>query len=208
MKTNLYQILGVRKNATPGAIKQAYRRKCSEHHPDREQGDADKMLAVREAYDVLKNPDRRAKYDATGETKQSTPLDAIAMQMLASAFASFVQQGDDYLDPIPTIRKAFNDRLVQEQQNLKKLDKQLAHIYKRAKQIQKQDASDNIYAGIVEQLTSQTKASIAACEQVIQAIPIGLKILDEYTGKPAEERKQHLFSGTESPWTDRYYFNT
>jgi curved DNA-binding protein CbpA len=56
-----YNILGVTKNSTPDEIKQAYRKLVKEHHPDRG-GDAEKFKKINEAYDVLKDQQKRAEY--------------------------------------------------------------------------------------------------------------------------------------------------
>ena len=64
-----YDILGVARDADPGEIKKAYRKLAMEHHPDRNQGSPDaeaRFKELSEAYEVLKNPDRRAAYDRFG----------------------------------------------------------------------------------------------------------------------------------------------
>lgn len=60
-----YQTLGVPRDATPEAIKQAWRKLAREHHPDRCQapGAADRMKAVNEAYAVLSDAQARAAFD-------------------------------------------------------------------------------------------------------------------------------------------------
>lgn len=59
---NHYQRLGVAKNADLATIKQAYRQKIAHQHPDR-QGDDDGAVWLNIAYETLKDPDKRAKYD-------------------------------------------------------------------------------------------------------------------------------------------------
>ena len=66
---NPYTILGVAKGATADTIKRAYKEKAKEHHPDRG-GDASKFAEVSNAYDILKDPNKRAYYDQTGSTDQ------------------------------------------------------------------------------------------------------------------------------------------
>jgi len=61
-----YEQLGVKRNATQDEIKQAYRKLAMKHHPDRG-GDQIRFQHINEAYDALKDPDTRAKYDAYGE---------------------------------------------------------------------------------------------------------------------------------------------
>src|SRR6476661_568030 len=65
-----YDLLGVPRGADDATIKAAYRRLAKEHHPDRHNGCSDKeahFKAINEAYDVLKDPQKRAAYDRFGK---------------------------------------------------------------------------------------------------------------------------------------------
>ncbi|MEA2075724.1 MAG: molecular chaperone DnaJ [Euryarchaeota archaeon] len=70
-KKNYYEILGVSKDATEKEIKKAYRRLAKQYHPDIYKGDKkeaeEKFKAISEAYEVLVDKDKRAKYDQIGE---------------------------------------------------------------------------------------------------------------------------------------------
>ena len=66
---NPYSTLGVAKGATADTIKRAYKEKAKEHHPDRG-GDANKFAEISNAYDILKDPNKRAYFDQTGSTDQ------------------------------------------------------------------------------------------------------------------------------------------
>jgi curved DNA-binding protein len=63
-----YQILGVARDASPEAIKAAYRKLARKYHPDvsKETGAEARFKEVAEAYEVLKDPDKRAMYDRLG----------------------------------------------------------------------------------------------------------------------------------------------
>ena len=68
-KRDFYEVLGVDKKATADEIKKAYRKKAIQYHPDRNPGDKEaeeKFKEAAEAYDVLSNPDKRARYDQYG----------------------------------------------------------------------------------------------------------------------------------------------
>lgn len=67
-----YAILGVDKAANQDAIKQAYRKLARKYHPDvsKEANAEDKFKDVQEAYEVLKDPEKRSAYDALGSNWQ------------------------------------------------------------------------------------------------------------------------------------------
>ncbi len=68
-KRDYYEVLGVDKNATPEELKKAYRKLALQYHPDRNPGDKEaeeKFKEAAEAYDVLSNPEKKARYDQFG----------------------------------------------------------------------------------------------------------------------------------------------
>src|SRR5689334_14313006 len=67
---DLYAVLGVARDANAGELKRAYRRLARESHPDRNPGDPrveEQFKRAANAYSVLSDPVRRAKYDRLGE---------------------------------------------------------------------------------------------------------------------------------------------
>jgi molecular chaperone DnaJ len=68
--SDLYRVLGVPRTATEAEIKKAYRKLAMEFHPDRNNGDKaaeEKFKEITEAYDVLRDSEKRAAYDRYGE---------------------------------------------------------------------------------------------------------------------------------------------
>ncbi len=69
MKADYYETLGVAKGADDAAMKASYRKLAMKYHPDRNQGDASaegKFKELNEAYETLKDPQKRAAYDRYG----------------------------------------------------------------------------------------------------------------------------------------------
>ena len=68
-KRDYYEVLGVEKGASADEIKKAYRKSAMKYHPDRNPGDKEaeeKFKELGEAYEVLSNDDKRARYDQFG----------------------------------------------------------------------------------------------------------------------------------------------
>ena len=70
-KRDYYEVLGVPRNAGDDEIKKAYRKLAMKYHPDRNQGDAAKeaeakFKEVKEAYEMLSTPEKKAAYDQYG----------------------------------------------------------------------------------------------------------------------------------------------
>lgn len=73
-KRDFYEVLGVDRNADADTLKKAYRKLAIQYHPDRQQGKSEaekkeaeeKFKEAAEAYDVLSDPNKRARYDQLG----------------------------------------------------------------------------------------------------------------------------------------------
>lgn len=91
-KRDYYEILGVSKNATAEELKKAYRKLAMQYHPDRNQGDKDaeeKFKEAAEAYEVLSNADKRAKYDRYGHSGLRGGEDFHSYQNVNDIFSHF-----------------------------------------------------------------------------------------------------------------------
>ncbi len=73
-KRDYYEVLGVSKSATPEELKKAYRKKAIQYHPDKNPGDKEaeeKFKEAAEAYEVLSNSTKKARYDQFGHAGMS-----------------------------------------------------------------------------------------------------------------------------------------
>ncbi|KPK21411.1 MAG: molecular chaperone DnaJ, partial [Dehalococcoidia bacterium SG8_51_3] len=67
-KRDYYEVLGIPRDAGAGEVKKAFRRLAFEYHPDhnRDDGAEAKFKEINEAFEVLSDPDKRARYDQFG----------------------------------------------------------------------------------------------------------------------------------------------
>ena len=67
-KRDYYEVLGISKGASDDEIKKAYRQMAKKYHPDvnKEPGAEEKFKEINEAYEVLSDPNKKARYDQFG----------------------------------------------------------------------------------------------------------------------------------------------
>jgi len=97
-KRDFYEILGVSKSATPEEIKKAYRKVAIQFHPDKNQGNKEaeeKFKEAAEAYEILSDPDKRARYDRFGHSGPGNGYGRHDMNMedIFSQFGDIFGQG-------------------------------------------------------------------------------------------------------------------
>jgi molecular chaperone DnaJ len=91
-KRDLYEVLGVAKNASAEEIKKAYRKLAIQYHPDRNPGDKsaeEKFKEIAEAYAILSDADKKARYDRFGHTRTSGAGDFGGFSNIEDIFSAF-----------------------------------------------------------------------------------------------------------------------
>lgn len=96
---DLYDRLGLAREATPEEIKRAYRKRAAQYHPDKPGGCREKFQEIQEAYEILSDPAQRKQYDETGEV--GTPM---WMKVLLGLFEKALSEADERTDLVQWVR--------------------------------------------------------------------------------------------------------
>lgn len=170
-----YEALGLNVDAGNAQIRAAYRKLSAIHHPDKEGGDEEKFRQVKDAYDVLIDADRRARYDKTGRTDKS-PVTPEAIRNVMSGMINGVidhERPDGTTDDpvwedikfkiIMSIKASRREVTL----NLKQVDKRLSRAKKlasRFKARQDDDPVGKIFADRIEAMETQLQGLKDALE--------------------------------------------
>lgn len=98
MSENLYDILGVEKEATTKQIHSAFRKKSASYHPDMPTGDEEVFKKLNEAYQILKDPETRMYYDKTGRLEKDRITDEAVEDMIDQILGSVIEIGREDLE--------------------------------------------------------------------------------------------------------------
>ena len=88
MKADLYETLGVGRDATPDEIKKAHRAGVKKHHPDRG-GERETFEQVQRAFLVLHDPEKRQRYDETGDDASASSVDQTQSEVARLVIGAF-----------------------------------------------------------------------------------------------------------------------
>lgn len=184
-KKNLYSLLGVDKSCDKKSIKNAYRKKAKKEHPDAG-GSVEKFGAIKIAYDVLMDDERRSKYDTTGEIDEKTPDNAYshAVNAVAIAFGLVLQkcaeQGKSPLEMdivksvSDTIKSqiAENNKQIRIMRGILSYDRSMRGRFKVAN-------GDNVFESILSSRISSLELGIKTTEKTIHCQEDGLALIKE-----------------------------
>jgi len=179
---NPYEVLHVAENANDETIKRAYRVEAQSHHPDKNNGNDEKFHEVKLAYDILKDPERRARYDKTGDTSEK--VQNSAESRLIVLFNTVITEGDFTGDIIKSCRDKVHHAITD-------LNKQISVTNIQCKKLEKQcgrvKAGDfNLYEQMLTSKIDELKNNSSAIQAELDLMSDVSAMLDTYQDSSPE----------------------
>jgi len=171
---DLYEDLGVPRDATPQELKQAYRRKAMRTHPDRHGGSKEDFSRLRLAYTVLSDPERRQKYDRDGtlEHEISGELQTLAQMLIGIAEGN----NEDQVDLISALRMEVQKGIQGHTKMKESWEAKAKKFHKLAKRVKhKKEGERNLFANMLEAHAKQAEENIEIAKKHIK---FGQRMLD------------------------------
>lgn len=175
--TDHYATLGVPRDAGHDAIKRAYRKKASSAHPDKG-GSAEQMALVNRANDVLSDPARRERYDATGDDSDKAPADE-AEQLLMAAFNEALDKPEG--DFIQAVRRKVTGLVSQGKLSAAELRTKVCKLEKRRAATHCKSGRRNVADLVISLQLDHAKRRLCEIDCAIDVAERALKMLEDYS---------------------------
>ncbi len=182
---DLYQILGIRRAASQGEIQRAYRRKAKTSHPDGG-GSVKAFSEISTAYTVLTDPNRRERYDGTGEIEPARPnnLDVSAIEVIAQKLGMIIHAECDVtsVDLDALIEQAIREDIAERNAGISSLRRAIERARRiRDRVKRKTNGEDNMLARVLDWHETTAKSHIKQSEEAVSSMERALEILKDYS---------------------------
>lgn len=184
MDNLLYKILGVEPSAALEEITKSYRKLAMKYHPDRKDGNQGKFLEVQRAYEVLRDTERRKRYDETGvEDARVEVMEDRVRRQLGELFVRIA--ANDVGDPASlNVMEIATSTLADEMSKLQGAKKNAGRMAARlklvAKRLKRIDGVDNLGARMMELAAESKEAEVVVITERLTEIEFAQQELAKY----------------------------
>jgi len=169
-----YEILGVERDASTKEIRHAYKKLANTHHPDKD-GDADIFKDIREAFDILSDPIKRAIYDEHGRFTSNETSEA--QSYIITMIDSLVNKIDDLgkFDMVLSLQKSNDNNLDQAKISMEKSKYQLKRFEKNMHR-----SKNRLILGVFKKYKGIATEQIEALENALRMFAVAEIMLDDF----------------------------
>ncbi len=181
MTQNLYETLGVDRDASPEDIRSAYRKRAKETHPDAG-GTTEQFQAVAVAHRILSDDEKRRTYDQTGQIDDAPDnTEAMAAELIEEFLAMAVNDPNaKYLDLVIIMKDSIKKSMDEGAAQMGKMIAQEARARDLLRRF-KTDKAKNTIAMLLNRRLASIRKSMTAMERRMKAHERALAIIGDYS---------------------------
>jgi curved DNA-binding protein CbpA len=201
---NPYETLGVEATATDDQIKKAYRALAAKHHPDQDGGDAEMFNTIKTAYDLLRDPVKRQRFDDEGVLDDGKPdnTQSLAMEQVASFFIRSIDASLDrnnalnldQLDLVVGAQRFFDQQINATNVKLYDVETRVKQFKKALKRLKKKGDGDLI-KDMIESHISSLASNKHHYTKEISVFKAAKDILKDYSFEQEQQMLGYGMSG-------------
>ncbi len=206
-QTDLYRDLGVKRTASPAAIKTAYRELSKKHHPDvKRTGDIDRFRAIDTAYKVLRDPKKRAAYDETGtfslKAVQTEMQKVIAVMLdIYNKLLASGQAFDERVSIIDVMVKIIVINVTQVESLDGEIEARIKQLLSLRRTITRDDDGDNLFARATDEHVTKRRAELGQLREQMHVLKLVQDELGNYSSFARAAQAMHYVWATSSTTT-------
>lgn len=197
-----YAELGLGRAAAEFQVKEAHRKAAKQHHPDKG-GDRDKFERITKAALILRDPEKRRRYDETGEVDDG-PSQASQDQMAVISLADQLLQGaiskvDPDHDDVIAMAMVLGDKsIAHNRQLLTQATGERDQLKRLAKRLKHRGEGSDFLTGVMRDKVAKAEQEMRGIEKSIKLHQDAMDLLDSYAWEADERADQVDLYGTMS----------
>jgi curved DNA-binding protein CbpA len=181
----LYDTLGVESGAGEAEIRAAYRRRARKTHPDRPGGDAEAFHAVTMARDVLLDPERRRRYDETGDEERPKDPRSEMLDELAGVFLGVVDQlpdvrHTDIVEQVRNVIRSGRESNVRSRAQVQAALEKTLEAQRRVRRKGRKKGAENHLEAMLARHAQGKRQTLEGIDRATRRCDMLLELLDEY----------------------------
>lgn len=219
---SLYDELGVTPDATPDEIAKAHRALVKLHHPDKD-GDRASFDRVQRAATILRDPEKRARYDRTGNADDEPDNDLAKLtEILVSTFdEAMSREGWEYRDVIADMDRILKRRIAELKRQIARVEEAAATEKRALERLKFNGKGRDPITMVLTQRIDGKHAAVAAGKLDVEVHDRALAMIGNYRWKVDERDPQERWTsvidedafreavlGRRSGSTGRFYKNS